>query len=422
MVENLKELLEEINKSNELTLFFTNLWKEDLAQARLFFLHREQLFPFEEKVIIPYIFWSNVKEEKEKRNILDITTELEEIKRQQAWNKLGFERLLNGIKDLIAYGAIKVIRENDGIKKLVLDEEFSFRKMKEILGDYKKINFDVLKQEEVESIPELDSIVKASVMRFMKTFDPVKLIEALSSTSGIASTLPLMGIPHLNKMLEITGMDFDEYTAIINELYVLKLISNSQTLFWCEYCLDTPQIFVTTSRIDPDHLKMKCLKCKNQMLASSIYNIDSSLKECILFKDGLLAVALGWLFDQRKIKWGFSVHNKYENDFICETKNGKTLFECKMHLIPKDERSLRGQLENDLNLLITHVQALLNEGILLLKKVYLVYNYDLEEYSNEVEKILEQPELKREIAKYNIEPIGFPEIIPVLEEEMGSTV
>jgi len=31
MSENLKELLVEINKSNELTLFFTNLWKEDLS-------------------------------------------------------------------------------------------------------------------------------------------------------------------------------------------------------------------------------------------------------------------------------------------------------------------------------------------------------------------------------------------------------
>jgi len=421
MVENLKKLLEDINKSNELTLLFANLWKEDSTQARLFFLHREQLFPFEEKVIIPYIFWSNVQEEKEKRSILDITTQLEEIKRQQAWNKLGFEKLWNGIKDLIAYGAIKVIRENDGIKKLVFDEDFSFRKMKEILGGYEKINFDVLKQEEIESIPELDSILKASFVRFMKTFDPVKLIEAVSSTSGIASTLPLMGIPHLNKMLEITGMDFDEYTDIINELYVLKLISNSQTLFWCEHCLDTPQIFVTTSRIDPDHLKMKCLKCKKQMLVSSIFNIDSSLKECILFKDGLLVVALGWLFDQRKIKWDFSIHNKYENDFICETKNGTILFECKMHLIPKDERSLKGQLENDLSLLITHVQTLLKEGTLL-KKVYLVYNYDLEEYSDEVEKILEQSELKREIARYNIEPISFPEIISVLEEEMGLTV
>ena len=418
MVDNLSKLLEEINKSNELTLFFTNLWKEDSTQARLFFLHREQLFPFEEKVIIPYIFWSNVQEEREK-SILDITTELEEIKRQQAWKKLGLEKLLEGIKDLIAYGAIKVIRENDGIKDLVLDEAFSFRKMKETLGDYTKINFDVLKQEEIESIPELDSIVKTSFFRFMKTFDPVKLIEALSSTSGMASTLPLMGIPHLNETLEITSIDFDEYTDIINELYVLKLISNSQTLFWCEHCLDTPQIFVTTSRIDPDHLEMKCLKCKKQMLVSSMYNIDPLLKESILFKDGLLAVALGWLFDQRKIKWDFSIHNKYENDFICETKNGEILFECKMHLIPKDERSLRGQLEKDLTLLTSHVQTLSKEGILL-KNVYLVYNYDLEEYTDEVEKILRHPRLTRNITRYDIEPIGFPEVISVLEEKIRS--
>jgi len=416
MVENLKKLLEEINKSNELTLFFTNLWKEDSTQARLFFLHREQLFAFEEKVIIPYIFWSNVQEERERKSILDITTELEEIKRQQAWSRLGFEKLLNGIKDLIAYGAIRVIRENDGIKRLVLDEVFSFRKMKETLGDYMKINFDVLKQEEIENIPELDSIVKASFMRFMQTFEPVKLIEALSSTSGIASTLPLMGIPHLNKMLEITDMDFDEYTDVINELYVLKLISNSQTLFWCEHCLDTPQIFITTSRIDPDHLKMKCLKCKKQMLASSIYNIDVLLKECILFKDGLLAVALGWLFDRRKIEWIFSVHNKYENDFICQTKNGNILFECKMHFIPKDERSFEGQLQQDLNLLIRHVQTLSQEGTHL-NRVYLVYNYDLEDYSDRVKGILNLPKLRRGITRYKIKTIGFPEVTSVLEEE-----
>lgn len=414
MVETLKKLLEESCKSNELTLFLTNLWKEDSTQARLFFLNREQLFPSEEKVTVPYIFWSNVKEERE-RSILDITTELEQIKRQQAWSKLGLEKLLNGVKDLIAYGAIKVIRENDAIKRLILDEVFSFRKMKEMLGDYTKINFDVLKQEDIESVPELDSIMKGSIVRFIKTFDPTKLIEALSSTSGIASTLPLMGIPHLNKILEITGVDQDEYTDVINELYVLRLISNSQTLFWCEHCLDTPQIFVTTSQIDPNHLKMKCPKCKKQMLASSMYDINGLLKKCVLFKDGLLAVALGWLFDQRKIEWDFSVHDSYENDFICETENGKILFECKMHFIPKDERSFEGQLQQDLSLLIDHVQTLSKEGCHL-NKVYLVYNYDLGDYSDEVKRILDRPKLRRGITQYKIEIIGFPEVTSVLEE------
>lgn len=415
MVENLKKLLEEINKSNELTLFFTNLWKEDSTQARLFFLHREQLFPFEDKFIFPYLFWSNVREERE-RSILEITTELEEIKRQQVWNKLGFDKLLNGIKDLIAYWAIRVIRENKSLKKLVLDEAFPFRKMKEILGDYTKIKFDVLKQEEIENIPELNYIVKTSSMRFVKSFDPLKFIEALSSTSGVASNLPLMGIPQLNEILETADMGFNEYTEIINDLYVIKLISNAHTLFWCEQCRDTPQIFVTTSRIDPRHMKMKCLKCKKQMSVSSMFNIDILLRECILFKDGILAVALGWLFDQKKIRWDFSVHNEYENDFICETKNGKMLFECKMHLIPKDERSFEGQLQQDLNLLITHVQTLLKEGTPL-NKVYLVYNYDLEDYSDEKKRILNLPKLRKGITQHKVEIIGFPEVISVLEKE-----
>jgi len=420
MVESLKDSLEKIDKSNELTVFFTNLWKEDLALGRLFFLHREQLFPSEDKTIIPYIFWSNAQEENEKPSILDIITQLEETKMQQAWTKLGFGELLNENKDLFAFAAMKIIRENESIRKLVLDQDFSFRKMKEILGDYKGINFDVLKQEEIESIPELELILKANIVRFIKTFDPIKFVEALSSTSGITMTLPLMGIPHLDKILEVAGMELEEYTDIINELYVLRLISNSQTLFWCEYCLDTPQILVTTSRIDPDHLKMRCLKCTKPMLVSAIYSIDASLKECILFKDGLLAVALGWLFDKRKIKWDFSVHNKYENDFICETKDGKILFECKMHLIPRDERSLEGQLKQDLTLLIAHVKTLCDDGISF-KRVFLVYNYDLDEYLeeySEAKRILEEPELKRDMTRYNIESISFPDIIPVLEKEL----
>jgi hypothetical protein len=413
MTEDLKRLLEEINKKNEMILFFKNLWKENSIQAKLFLLHREQLFYSEDKVIFPYIFWSNVQKENERKTVLKIATELEEIKRQQALNRLGFETLLNGMKDLFAYYLIKVIRANDDLKRLILDKAFSFRKMKEILGNYDKINLDVLNQEEIENIPELSAVIKRNVIRFKRNFDFTKLFEILSSISGITTTLPLMGIPHQNKLLKITGIKHDEYTDLINELYVLKLIANFQTLFWCERCLDAPQIFVTLSGIDPDHMQMKCPKCRKSMLVSSIYNVDNLLKNCILFRDGLLVVALGWLFNQKKVKWNFSVHNKYENDFICETKDGKMLFECKMHMIPKDERSFKGQLEKDLNLLIAHVQTLLKEGILF-KNVYLVYNYDLEEYYNEVEKILGLPKLKENITKYKIKPIGFPEILSVL--------
>ena len=416
MVGNLKELLGQIDKSNELTLFFKNLWKEDSIEARLFFLHREQLFPSEDEVILPYIFWSSVREIKDVRSILDIATELEGIKGQQAWSKIGFEELASEMKDVFAYYAIKVIRDNADIKKLVLDNEFSFRKMKQALGDYKKIDFDVLKEEEIESIPEIDAVIKNKVMRFAKTFDPLKFVEAISSTFIAISTLPLVGIPHLNKMLEIADTKFDEYTNIVNGLYLLKLIVNSQTLFWCEQCLDTSQIFVTTSRIDPRHLKMRCLKCKKQMLVSSMYHIEKLLKDSILFKDGLLAVAIGWLFNQRKIEWDFSVRNKFENDFICETKNGKILFECKMHLIPKDERSFKGQLRQDLNRLITHVQTLSKEDTQL-NKVFLVYNYDLENYSDEMKKILNIPKLRKGITQYKIGIIGFPEVTLVLEEE-----
>jgi len=87
-----------------------------------------------------------------------------------------------------------------------------------------------------------------------------------------------------------------------------------------------------------------------------------------------------------------------------------------MHLIPRDERSFEGQLKQDLNLLITHVQTLSKEGTHL-NKAYLVYNYGLEDYSEETKKILNLPKLRRGITKHKIEIIGFPEVTSVLEKE-----
>jgi hypothetical protein len=404
MSTDLKNLLQEIQKSYELTAFFKRIWAEDSLYADIFFLHREQLFPFGDKLIFPYLFWTNVLEGDLERSVLDVSYELEEIKRERAWNRLGFEKLQDALKDLFAYYAIRVIRENEDIRKLILEEDFSFRKMKQVLKDYSSINFDVLKDKEIEEIPELENVLKTNLLGYVKQFDFLRFIEVLSSIAGITSTLPLMAIPHQSKLLELVEIELEDYRDILIELYILKLITNFQTLFWCENCIDAPQIFYTTSRIDPQRLKMRCLKCKKLMLVSSIYSIHDLLRRCILFKDGLLTVALGWLLDQQKMKWEYSVHNKYENDFICETNKGKVLLECKMRFLPKDTRSFESSLHQDLIQLIRHIEALHEEGIDLAES-YLIYNYDLEPYSQEIE---------RKIKKYNIKPIGYPEVKTVL--------
>lgn len=141
------------------------------------------------------------------------------------------------------------------------------------------------------------------------------------------------------------------------------------------------------------------------------------LNESIMFKDGMLAVALGWLFNRQEVKWQFSVHNKYENDFVCDAKDGRMLFECKMHILPKDKRSLQGQIKQDITALTTHVETLLTEGAQL-SKVHLVYNYDLEDYPHEnIKQVLDSPKLKKSLRQFNINLIGFPEVQAVLEAE-----
>ncbi len=418
MAENLKNLLKEIEKSNELTFFFKDLWSEHSSLSRLFFLHREQLFPVGNKIVLPYLFWSTAKEEDEgKTGVLYIFEELEEIKRKKALNTLEFKDFIHDMKDFFAYYVLKVMRVNEDLKSLILDDNFSFRKMKRKLRDYESINLDVLEESEIESIPELSSIVKTNVENFMKQFDIISMFKVISSIYGIVTTLPLQGISHLEKFYQMAALDPDEYQDLIRELYMLKLITNFQTLFWCESCLDDPQIFLTKSRIDPDRLKLKCLKCKKEMLVSSIYHIDELLRECIMLKDGIIAVALGWLFNNKSVKWEFSTHNKYENDFICSIDDKKIMFECKMHLIPKDQRSLEGQLTQDLNLLVKHAQEL-SEKDVHLARIYLVYNYELEMFDpKDVKRVLNNPKLKKNLTKFQIELISYLEIPRVLKSE-----
>jgi len=417
MAEELRALLDRVKKNSGLSLLFKKLW-EDAGLAEMFLLHREQLFhteysSAEMKAVLPFLFWSNLPESVE-RSILETFSQLEEIRRQQAWKELRLEQLLGEMKDIFAYAAVEVFRSNEDLRRLVEDKDFSFDRMKSILGDYSKINFDALKQIDMGKVPQLDNIMKAVTLNFLRTFDPTKYLETFSRTTGILTSFFLEGARHQGQLLNLLQSGLHEYTRMVGELYVLKLISNFQTAFWCEHCLDSPQIFVTASSIDPDHLQMNCLKCGNFMMVSAIYEIDSLLKECIFLKDGILAVALAWLFDEEKIRWEFSTHNEYENDFMCTTELGGFLFECKMHLIPKDKRSFEGQLKQDLTQLFKHVKTLADEGVELVK-THLVYNYDLVDYEDQINTIMELPKFAGKIDRYNIELIGPFEVVDTIE-------
>ena len=409
MVRQLLRLLEDIGRNPSLTLFFRKLWEHnDIGE--LFFLHREQLLytmrsSSSPDVSLPFVFWTNPQEMGS--STLEIFAQIEDIRRQRAQKDMRIPELLGDMKDLFFFLAIQFARSNRELKTLIIDEEFDFEKMKQLLGDYSTIDVDEL--DRIDIPPLLKNIIEKVSLDYISKFDPTNRLTISTQTTGILTSLFIEGRKHQKTLCSLLGLGQSQYRRIMNELYILNLMQNFQSVFWCEHCLDNPQILVTNSRVDPIRLRLDCLKCGKPMNVSAIYVIDNILRDCIFLKDGLLAVAMAWLFEDKKIKWEFSVHDGYENDFLCETEMGTTLYECKMHMIPRDKRSFEGQLKQDLVQLMKHVKALLNEGKAL-AEIYLVYNYALEDYQQEIGMVLQQPKFGGDLELQNLDVISHLDV------------
>lgn len=391
----LDSILEQIDRSPELTLFFTRLTEPDPTFAKLFLLHQDELFPK-----LPYLFWNNLPSDAksmDKRGIVETLVQLEEIKSEHAMRRLSalFSLAEGGMseetKDLFMYVAIKIARQNEGLRRLITAGDFSFRLMKEALGDYRNLNLNL-----PEKLPELDEHILRK--KGMQVAAPI--IENIQ-TDGIAGILEklacfppdiLMSLhareagQHLTEVLETSGIEKDDYMETITELFSLGLILNVHTIFWCENCQDRPQLLKTTSQLSPHHLKISCPRCKKLMSVGSIFRVHELLRQCIVSKDGLLTVALAWLLKKNNVKYDASIREEYEYDFVCRAPVGDFLIECKMHRRPSNDRSFHGTLEEDLKQTSEHFKTLkkTNQN---LKEGHLLYNYDLEDHRAEIEKL-----------------------------------
>ena len=128
-------------------------------------------------------------------------------------------------------------------------------------------------------------------------------------------------------------------------------------------------------------MNVNCPRCGQQMNYSAILWLDDVLRKYLLMRDGLLTIAVAHLLRKRNIKFDSSVKDdQFEYDFICETKKDKVLVECKVHRLPESKRSVEGSIEQDLNQAKKHMNALN------ISSAVVIYNYDLEEYKELVEK------------------------------------
>jgi len=421
---SLTEKLEKVSQSPKLSLFFDEIWEEDSMLAKIFFAHREEIFPSIEEIHqpMPYLFWNNFSiSTMREPSLIEIKMKLDQIELEKA-SLSPDEKALYDIRDLIFFYFVQFLRSSQILKKLIEMRDFSFEGMKRELKDYESLKSDLSSymKEVTESLEQI-SMIKDPVLK--SRINELKKLRWLDFPRFLDIAKPYLSKMTLSpsisgwaeELCEKRGIEYEEYTSVIEHLFAIKLINNIQSVFWCENCRDEVPIFVSSSRISPFQLRMKCLKCGKPMFVSSVYRVDETLGDLILCKDGLLAVALAYILNKNGIAYEYSIINEFEKDFLCDTSEGKVVIECKMNKSPKDADTVRSHLQNVLGQIIKHLRSLEKRNVHVVKS-YALLNYDLNEYPDVIKKVVNQPNFIEGIKIFKIKPIGYKDVPAIVQK------
>lgn len=422
----LEILLKEVHRDTYLMMLLEDIWKKDSKLAKIFFAHKNQLFPsFVEEPFdfkLKYLFWSNfISSASNGPSVM--ATEIEATKAiRTAWMKKAdtpFIESINDIRDITIYYLIRLIRVSPELKKLIDSSDFSFKEMVQVLKDYSRLKQDLdsllIDFENIDSIE--DEVIRNKLKRITemkwlaRTLD--NFTEA-SRTTNTLMTLPLWGYEISEKLISSQDMQPEEYTGAIDQAYMFKLFDWCQSLFWCEHCRDTRQVFFSTSNLDPYHVKMSCLKCGELMFASIAYRLKPILLRMIEFRDGMLGIAVGYRFNSESIKYEYSVKGKFENDFICDINGENVLVESKMHMTDSGDRGIENNLKKDLKQLLEHAKAL-KESEIKTARIISISTYRKKNMEEIASKILRSKKYAKDVKEYNAELISYEEMPTLID-------
>lgn len=433
---SVEEIISEIYTSEEHNLFFSKIRRLSIHR-RLLFLHRFDLFGVDSGMQLPYFYLTSVPkrgrgEEKvpEPKAFQDVVSREANVAgdgKDFLFSLLGISgsgvaEFGEDLKDILAYFTILLIRSNKDLINLVNAKEFDYKVMKSVLKGYENLGFDNIGKELSEVFEghegEIDPVIRSKIERIISqiVFGAAKdiIYVAESSRKAIPNIMPSFHLSSrlwLSTILTKTHLAMHDYTDILNDLYMNKLINNESTVFWCENCiLESPSYDEHYGRIAPSKItKNKCLTCGRTQFYSSIFSLDELLRDAMFSKDGFLSVYFGWLLKTEEIPFIVSEYSsEYENDFVI---NNNVLVECKMFKSEKDTIAIKSEFKNSLVQIIKHLHSL-SKDRKQIKYAYLIWNrYEISKESIDRAKIRYRDLFK----KYNFEVLGpenIEELIP----------
>jgi hypothetical protein len=369
-----EEVLKELKKNPNFNVFMQTLSESPLYR-NLLFLHKMDLFGVEGAFVMPSLPYTG--EFSEKMHVPAINTRVIEYltgvatqgNLSSGWMKiLGIEsdsEMRNDFFDLVAYLLFMAVRSNRNLVDLINDPDFNYQRMKEKLGNISEFVSGLSEQlgQDETSSEELDPVVKKKAEKVAKRMQNyfegswIKIIESISEAfPNLKLLLALMAPSWEQGILENSDLEYEEYSDILDTLYLHKLIDLRSSIFWCDSCgLENPSYTELHGRVAPGKLhRARCLTCGKYYSYVAFYSLSRSLEEALFFKDGLISIYLGWLLEMEEIPFKC---NTYEGMYECDFIVGNTLIECKTlrKRTMNDRVAIESELKKSLEQIEKHI-------------------------------------------------------------------
>ncbi len=372
----IKEVLKELKENPNFNVFMQRL-SENQLYHNLLFLHKMDLFGVEGTFLMPALpytgeFWEEMRIHANDMQVIEYLTGVAtQGDLSSKWMKiLGIEsdsEMRKDFFDLVAYFLFTAVRSNEDLVDLINDPDFNYRRMKDKLGNVTEFLSglsDQLGQDETSSEgPEPVVRKKAEkVAKRMKNYFEGSWIEIIESISeafpNLRLVLALMAPSWEQGILENSDLEYEDYSDLLDTLYMHKLIDLRSSIFWCDSCgLEDPSYTELHGRVAPGKLhKSQCLGCGKYYSFVAFYSLSKSFEEALFFKDGFISIYLGWLLEREEVPFKCNTYEgKYECDFIV----GNTLIECKT--LRKRTMNDRVAIESELKKSLEQIEKQIGE-------------------------------------------------------------
>jgi len=360
----LRELVERLRSDPRYDPILREFWKEGSSVQELLGLPRERLLPRASAILstpipsyfdvhLPYfpfaepVSYEHPVAPADSQAPLETSSEGDENEEGEEEDPFDFMSDQE-MRRTIAHGIILAIRHNPALLKCTTAPEYDWNMLLRETKDLSEVNLDFLESTDFfqrlqESAPlkitpedkDVDKLMKRIAQHFAEPFrrDPLFLLRFFGEKLDRLGTVQGFIRDKLPAYLRLLGVSYVVYRDALQQLAKHDLLVSYGSVMACRTCETdgSPSVLFSFSKLRTDALHLECPRCGEPMEAAILYGIDDFLHDLITFPDGFLTIALGWLFEEARVEWRYSIPIPGgECDFLIRKEGQTAAIEVKM--------------------------------------------------------------------------------------------